>query len=150
MRSKKGDLELSTGTLVEIILLLIVCGLIILIIAKESSSYKFEKLFLSKDSAMFIDTLYASPSKIVVNYPQSSKAFYYIFEKNQVRTYHEKEIVDMAESYYFTEEHDIDFKYGTFEPLKIVDDEFTTPLIFVKTRTKLTPQVALLTKDVLE
>jgi len=150
MKSKKGDIELSTGTLVEIILLLIVCGLIMMIIARESSSYKFEKLFLSKDTAMFIDTLYASPNKIVVNYPQSIKAYNFIFEKNQVRTYHEKEIKDLAESYYFTEEKDIDFKYGTFEPSKILDDEFTTPIIFIKTRSKLTPQVALLTKDVLE
>ena len=87
MRSKKGDVELSTGTLVGIILLLIVCGLITMKIAKGASSYKFEKLFLSKDTAMFVDTLYVSPNKIVVNYPHSSKAYNFIFEKNKAESF---------------------------------------------------------------
>ena len=152
MKSKKGDVELSTGTLIEMIILLIVCGLIVLVIAKESSSYQFEKLFLSKDTAMFVDTLYASPNKIEVMYPPSVsiKDFTFIFEKNQVRVYQKEEIEDLAESYYFTEEKDIDFRYGTIKPLEVVDDEITTPIIFIKTKSKLTPQVALLTKDVLE
>ena len=153
MKSKKGDVELSTGTLIEMIILLIICGLIVLVIAEKSSSYKFEKMFLSKDTAMFIDTLYASPNKIEVVYPPSIsiiKDFIFIFEKNLVRVYHQKEIKELAESYYFTEEKDIDFKYGTIKPLEVVDDQITTPIIFVKTKSKLIPQVALFTKDVLK
>ena len=121
-----------------IIILVLVIGLMLGIAYRETTSTRYSMLFLSKDSAMFIDALHASPNKIIVRYPQKTEGFNFRIADSKVTVYGNDTasvggIVDqiVGESFPYTSEKDI-----VFQPLP-ADYTGEYGLILTKTNTKL-------------
>jgi hypothetical protein len=135
--NKRGSESLSVGTVVEFILLLIVVGLIAIYIVRLSSNDVFEKKFLAKDVALYVEGLYASPNKIIAKYPQDTHGYSYEFRDSSVFVYVSGPI---KESYPFTGQEGITFEYKTIvTPNAETEDGKSIPLIFEKNRLKIKP-----------
>ena len=152
-KNKRGSEVLPMSTLIEFILLAIVVSLMILVIAKQSSSTRFEKTFLAKDIAMFVDSIYASPNNLVVKYPQKTHDFSFRFEKSKVIVFNKEESFTLEESFPFTEDTKIEFEYKVIPPeqenegkVEVVG-ESNIPIIFRKSPTKITPFSGIFVED---
>ena len=148
--NKKGSEILTVGTLTEVVLLTIVVALLYLVVAREISGTKFEKMYLAKDMAMFIDTLYASPNDIMVRYPQPTQDFAFKFEEGKVTVYIESEGTFLGRDHSFIEDPNIEFKYTTIKPSDAQDlgIEGNAPIIFSKTDTEIRPFLGIFTDDI--
>jgi hypothetical protein len=139
---KRGQGDLFLGTIIEYILLAVLVALMLMKIEQETSSHRFDKMFLSKDIGLFVDALYASPNDLVVKYPQKTYDYSFIFEDSKISVYWKKEGAILAESYPFTEDTHLKFRYKTIEnkPESIqTESDSGVPIIFIKTKKEVTP-----------
>lgn len=152
LKNKRASEDvLSLTTVIEFILLLLVAGLIAMIIIRETNNDTFEKRFLAKDIAMFIDTLHASPNTILVRYPEDTFQYTYEFKKPKVTIYKENQ-KELSETFVFSMQKDIIFidkKIAPADNVKIVDgsEDTNIPIIFIKTKRKIEPFSGLLVKE---
>ncbi len=145
--NKKSQADLTVGTIVEFILLAVVIIVMLMRISQEASSHRFDKKFLSKDIGMFIDALYTSPNKIVVKYPQNSYDYSFVFGESKVTVFWQTEGEKLGESYYFTENPNIEFGYKTISnnpsAEKVIEgtgeQQIGLPIIFVKSKKHIEP-----------
>jgi len=142
--NKKGSEEMSMATLIEVILILVITALMTLVISREISSDKFEKLYLSQDMAMFIDTIYASPNNLVVSYPQRTEEFSFDFDHSEVTVFKESEGTALGQKFSFTEESATIFEYKTLHPYA----SESVQVIFTKTFEKIIPFSGLFVRDI--
>ena len=131
LSSRKAQTDLSVSTLIEMIMLVLVIGLMLAMAYKETTSTKYDKFFLSKDTAMFIDALHASPNTIIVKYPQKTKDYSFKIEDSKVKSYANSEFLVLGESFPYTSEKGIEIEQSE-------DQENDTTIIFTKTKTKIT------------
>lgn len=83
----------------------------------------FEKIFLTRDTAILIDTLYIAPGSVEVNYPKDTFWFSYHFAPGKVEVYDTTdEIEPRREKYFFADDINIDFEEKEF---KLSPDEFS-------------------------
>lgn len=76
----------------------------------------FEKIFLSKDTAILIDTLYVAPGSVEVNYPKDTFWFSYHFAPGEVEVYDTTdEIEPRREKHLFTDDSKVDFEEKEFK-----------------------------------
>ena len=135
--SKKAQIDLPVATLIELIILAVLFSLFFTLVYKETVSTKFDKMFLARDSAMFIDTLYASPNKIIVKYPQKTRGYNFKFQEGKVVVYEPDETIKLSEEFPFSEDKALKFDYKT-----IPDDEDKKEdaiIVFYKTEDELIP-----------
>jgi hypothetical protein len=153
-RDKKASEVMSMATLIEVILILIIVALMAMVIAREMANDRFEKRYLAQDMAMFIDALYASPTNLVVRYPQKTQDYSIKFEDSRVIVYRESEGIGMGESFFFTEDAKTKFEYKTIKPyigdsqIIVGGDVENLPIIFTKSRTQIRPFSGIFVQDV--
>ena len=153
------EMDLFMGTVIGLVMLLLVIGLLLAAAYKESSSYKFDKRYLSQDVSLFIDALYTSPNEVVVRYPQRTYGYGIQFQPGRTKVYEPNEGVILAEEYPFTESAQLEFIYSHFEPnIGLFDDEIiigdipeqTVPLVFFRTSKQIVPSTAILREEFLD
>jgi len=107
----------SIWWLIDIIILLMVLSFIFSYIGEVGEQTSFQKRFLANDLALMVDTLYASPGNIYINYPQNTLWFGVSFTTNQVEVFEkEKDSPNLKETAYFLEDKNVDFVYESFIP----------------------------------
>ena len=94
LNSKKGmDIELWFNVF-ELVIVFVV-GLVLLeTVNSEVKGTTFEKNYFARDSALLINTIYASPGDIVYNYPDKADNFIFDFRQNKVGVYEQHEQVE--------------------------------------------------------
>ena len=87
LKSKKGmDIDLWFNVF-ELVIVLIV-GLVLLdTVNNEVKGTAFEKNYFARDSALLINTIYASPGDIKYNYLDKTGNFVFDFRQNKVAVY---------------------------------------------------------------
>src|SRR3989344_1957898 len=105
--SKKAQGEVAEESLQPIFAVSIAIFVMLLQLLSQINVLKqytiFEKGFLERDASNVIDSLYASPNNIVLDYDKDTKWFSFIFGKNSVNTYEKQDILHPDNiAYYFT------------------------------------------------
>ena len=115
--SKKGmDIELWFNVF-ELVIVFSV-GLVLLdTINSEVKGTAFEKNYFARDSALLINTIYASPGDINYNYPEKTGNFIFDFKQNKVAVYEQHELVEGGVTEYpFAEDISYTFFYNKLSP----------------------------------
>jgi len=128
--NKRGQTRIPTATIVEFVILFTVIALMFMLVYKEGISTKYEKMFLSKDSAMFIEAIYASPNLVIARYPQKIYDFSFKFGDSIVTVY-EKDIVLLGEKASYTETKNI--------KVMPIEDRPEDPFLLFTKDNKITP-----------
>jgi hypothetical protein len=155
---KKASVKDLMRTIIGMIILLIVIALLFLKAYKEGQDTKYDKLFLAKDIAMFVDSIYASPNELVIKYPQNTYDYSYKFEESKITVFKKSESEILGQSYIFSEEKNIKFEYKTIntsteeseDELIINSEEGNVPLIFVKNSNEIIPTSKMHIEDFFE
>jgi hypothetical protein len=150
-RGKRAQSELAVATLIDFIILFVIIGLMVILAQKEMLSTKYDKMFLARDNAMFIDAIYASPYKLVVKYPQRTYDYSFKFEDSKVIVYKESEALGMSESFPFTQEDKVVFSDKTItagsDDVDLGDDA-DNPIIYIKTEDEIEPISGIFVEDI--
>ena len=120
--NKRGILEEPLWFLIDLIIISIVFYYSASYVDQITSTTIFEKIFLSKDIALLIDSLYASPEEIELQYPQNTLWFGYGFDHNKVSVFEKKLFITKRESY-FMEDKNMGFTPVTLSPEKEIEDK---------------------------
>lgn len=115
--SKKGmDIELWFNVFELVIVF--VAGLVLLeTVNSEVKGTAFEKNYFARDSALLINTIYASPGDIEYNYPDKTGNFIFDFKQNKVGVYEQHELVEGGVAGYpFAEDINYYFIYKKILP----------------------------------
>jgi len=112
--SKKGQEE-TEMTIIPTFALVIVFGVIFIGLISFVDDIRdnslFEKMFLARDLAILIDTLYVAPGSVDVNYLKDTFWFSYHFAPGKVEVYDETDGIDLRrETYFFVEDNNIFFE----------------------------------------
>lgn len=93
-------------------------GLVLLdTVNSEARGTAFEKNYLARDSALLINTIYASPGDIEYYYPNQTSGFIFDFKKNKVGVYEQYEATEGgAVEYPFAEDTEYTFFYTRLSP----------------------------------
>jgi|GEM_PF-3270162 hypothetical protein len=113
LNSKKGmDIDLWFNVFELVIVFLV--GLVLLdTVNNEVKGTAFEKNYFARDSALLINTIYASPGDINYNYPDKTDNFFFDFSKNRVVVYEQNELVEGGVTEYpFAEDLNYLFLYN--------------------------------------
>ena len=117
LNSKKGmDIELWFNVF-ELVIVFVV-GLVLLeTVNSEVKGTTFEKNYFARDSALLINTIYASPGDIEYNYPDKTDNFIFDFRQNKVGVYEQHEQVEGGiVEYPFAEDLNYQFFYAKLSP----------------------------------
>ena len=120
LTSKKGmDIELWFNVFELVIVFLV--GLVLLdTVNSEAKGTAFEKNYLARDSALLINTIYASPGDIEYSYPYKTDNFIFDFKKNKVGVYEQHEAIEGGIiEYPFAEDTTYTFFYTKLLPRNI-------------------------------
>ena len=110
--SKRGmDIELWFNT-IELIIV-VMAGIILLqTINSEADSTTYKKIYLSRDNALLMNTVYSSPGDIKYYYPEETGRFDFNFKKNEIEVYEDYELKEGgAISYPFAEDKNYILNY---------------------------------------
>lgn len=121
--SKKGILEKPLWFLIDLILAVIIFYYSATYVDQITSTTSFEKSFLSRDLALVIDSLYAAPAEVMLQYPQKTLWFSYKFDHNKVSVF-ERKLLSLSKTAYFIEDKDLEFQPTVLNPKKEVEDSF--------------------------
>ena len=96
--SKKAEAEPTEETIYPIIAVSIAIVVVMLQLLSLISGLKdntiFERTFLERDIANTIDSIYASPENIFIDYDKDAKLFSFIFDRNYVNAYEKTSIIN--------------------------------------------------------
>lgn len=87
-------------------------------------SLTFERKFLSKDIALLIESLYASPGSVSLKYPQNTFWFSYKFEDNAVSVI-ERGLLEKKAKEWFISDKNLGFEEKTISPEKEFEDKIS-------------------------
>ncbi|MAG91444.1 hypothetical protein CMO83_02110 [Candidatus Woesearchaeota archaeon] len=94
LSSKKGyDIELWFNVF-ELTIVFVVIGLLFQTVNAEVKASTFEKLYLARDNAFLLNTIYASPGDIQYYYVEDTGDFILDFKKNEVDVYLDYELIE--------------------------------------------------------
>jgi hypothetical protein len=103
----------------DILILLVILSLIISYIGKVGENTTFQKRFIAKDMSLLIDTLYASPGNIYVEYPHTTLWFGISFKKNTLEVFEKPtESQKTKEIAHFLEDTNLRITKQVFSPLE--------------------------------
>jgi len=142
--NKRGQSKSTVTVLMEAILLSVVIILMLSVIRKEILSTKYDKMFLARDHAMLIDTIHASPNKILLNYPQDITGFSFKYEDSTVIVYREDEGEVASESYPFTEDPNLPFEQKT---LVYGEEDTQKSILYLNDKNSITPIHGIFVED---
>ncbi|MBI2658667.1 hypothetical protein HYX05_01010 [Candidatus Woesearchaeota archaeon] len=93
-------------------------GLVLLdTVNSEARGTAFEKNYFARDSALLINTIYASPGNIEYYYPNQTAGFIFDFKQNKVSVYEQHELVEGGVvKYPFAEDATYTFFYTKLSP----------------------------------
>ncbi len=105
--SKKAQGEATEETMIPIFAMVIAIGIIMMQLLLAIDGLKehtiFEKSFLERDIANTIDTIYASPGNIMIDYDEDTKWFSFKFDEDSVNAHEKIDILHPDNIvYYFT------------------------------------------------
>lgn len=106
--SKKGQAQTTEEMLKPLFAMILAFVVLMLPLFLRMNKFEkeqtfFEKRFLETDLANTIDSLYASPGNIMLNYDKDTKWFSFKFDENSVNAYEELDILHLDNIvYYFT------------------------------------------------
>ena len=141
MFSKKAQTDDMMWWLIDIIFLAVIILSASVFIDKLGSETSFQKKFLANDMALLIDTLYAVPGNVYVDYPQNTMWFN-VGIKNGVVEVYDKEDKDLqGESAYFVEETERPVGEKSFSPIEGYTDKrsFIQRYLPIFSQKKITP-----------
>ena len=119
--SKKGmDIELMFNVF-ELFVVFMAASILYYFINSEADSSNFEKQYFARDSALMLNTMYASQGDIEYGYYEKADSFIFDFKPNKAEVYHENEPKESGViSYPFAEDKNYNFVYKTLRmPTKI-------------------------------
>ena len=117
--SKKGDMEITTIWLIDLILIVIIIfGIFTPALVKQNQNEKFFKRFSSKNIALLLDTIYTTPYPLKVYYNEKTLSFSYLFEQNKVFVLGENDIETAKDKigYVFIEDNNKEMEYKKIIP----------------------------------
>ncbi len=125
--SKKGQEQLTEESLRPFIALFIAFTIILIplliIINGLDKNTNFERAFLERDIANIIDSLYASPGNIMVDYDKYTAWFSFKFDEDSVNAYEKQDILNLDNiAYYFTPDKTIGYSTMDIKPIFRGDD----------------------------
>ena len=126
LNSKKGmDIDLWFNVFELVIVFL--AGLILLdTVNSEAKGTTFEKNYFARDSALLINTIYASPGDIEYNYPDKTDNLIFDFKQNKVGVYEQHEQVEGGVvEYPFAEDIIYTFFYTKLLPKNLQENKIT-------------------------
>jgi hypothetical protein len=129
-----------TGKLIEMVLVIAYIVVLTMIVRNMYENSMFERRIIAADSAILIDTLYASPGNVMQHYYNNWQGFMISFEQNQVVVYKSanSSLPGNEPRYRFGEDTQIPFQYSTFFAKGKKKEDF---LIFLKTQNMLKPEL---------
>lgn len=117
LRNKKAMERESLWWFIDLFMLLMIIYLVFSHINRIGEQKTFQQRFLANDLALMVDTLYASPGNIYINYPQNTLWFGISFTKNKVEIFeNKKDPANLKESANFIEDNHIVFEHKLFAP----------------------------------
>ena len=125
--NKKGDASTeSIWWFVDLLILLLVFYFILSAIGEVGENTLFQKKFLAKDMALLIDTLYAAPGNIYIDYPQNTLWFSARFSENKVEVFeNQRKLINPIGEGSFLEDRNVRFVYKEFIPKTEYTDKKT-------------------------
>ena len=117
--SKRGDdIELWFNTF-ELLIVFVACGVLIQTINSEARVTTYEKIYLARDNALLLNTIYAAPGDVRYNYAEKTGAFILDFKQNEVKVYEDYELIEGgAIGYPFAEDNTYTITYTKVLPKK--------------------------------
>lgn len=116
LRNKRG-VESSIWWLMDLFFLVVITFFLLKYVGKVGDTTTFQKRFLAEDMSLLIDTLYAVPGNVYINYPQTTLWFGIQFSKNTVEVFEEEnEARGFRGRGDFIEDKRTKFQYGTYKP----------------------------------
>ena len=120
--SKKATIfEKPIWFLIDLVISIVVFIMLLSYVDRVGESLTFERDYLAKDISLLIESIYASPSSLVLKYPQNTFWFDYKFEDNKV-TVSEKGLGKKS-PYEFISDKNMDFEEKTISPKKEFKDK---------------------------
>jgi len=117
-KNKKATIfEKPIWFLIDLIVSIVVFIMLLTYVDQVGESLTFERDFISKDIALLIDSVYASPSSLSLKYPQNTFWFSYKFEDNQVSVIERGLLEKKARNEFITDKN-LRFTEQTFSPGK--------------------------------
>ena len=117
-RGKRGS-ETIEMAMIPAFALVIVFGVIffgLLSFFEEIRNHTlFEKIFLKKDLAILIDTIYSAPGNVELNYPKDTHAFTFTFTNSKIEVYDPNTILH-KQTHPIINDRNISFQETTLEP----------------------------------
>ncbi len=108
--------------LMDLLVAILVFFLLMYYVNNVGESLTFEREFLSKDIALLIESLYASPGDVSLKYPQNTFWFSYKFEDNAVSVV-ERGLLEKKAIEWFISDKNLGFEEKTISPEKKFEDK---------------------------
>jgi len=123
LKHKKATIfEKPIWFLIDLIVSVAVFFMLLAYVDQIGESLTFERDFLSKDIALLIDSMYASPSSLTLKYPQNTFWFSYKFEDNTVEV-SERGLLEKKSQSEFIKDKNLGFTEKTISPKKEFEDK---------------------------
>jgi hypothetical protein len=117
MLKKRGDVtHESLWFMFDLVLTVIVFLSTTYMVDNAVESTKFEKNFLARDVSLLLETLYAAPGVVSINYAQEKFWFSFNFDKNKVEVYDANELMPYKGTYTFMRDNNLELKNKLVEP----------------------------------
>lgn len=116
MGNKRGAIEVNLWVIVQLVLLIGFVFFPLWGFVLSDNNKLFERIFVSKDLALTIDSLYAAPGEVIINYDQPIQGLSFNFSPNTATVYYEFSglLQSPSSSYYFIEDNTTKFNYAQF------------------------------------